>query len=159
MSYTRICVAVALQRYLDLPPVALRQRDLARAVARLDGASILVLSVNAPVEYLPGVETTDEKLARFAQPLLDEGLEVRAELREGRPSVEIEASVREAGADLVIIGSHSKRGPLDVGLGSTAAALRRDLEVPVIMIRPTPSEIERARELMIPKYPIIFPYG
>ncbi len=159
MSYECICVAVALQRYLDLPPVALRQRELARAVAKLDGAAIVVLSVNAPVELLPGVETTEEKLARFAQPLLEEGFAVRAELREGRPAEEIEAAVHECGADLLIIGSHSKRGPLDVGLGSTAAALRHDLEVPVVMVRPTHIEMERARELMIPRYPLIFPYG
>ena len=62
-------------------------------------------------------------------------------------------------ADLLIIGSHSKRGPLDVGLGSTASALLRDLETTVMMVRPTEAERRRAQELAIPRYPWVFPYG
>jgi len=67
--------------------------------------------------------------------------------------------VVEVGADLLIIGSHSKRGPLDVGLGSTAAALEHDLPATVLMLRPQDEEAAQARELMIPRYPIVFPYG
>jgi hypothetical protein len=59
----------------------------------------------------------------------------------------------------LIIGSHSKRGPLDVGLGSTASALLRELETTVITVRPTADEQEKALELMIPRYPVVFPYG
>ena len=62
-------------------------------------------------------------------------------------------------ADLLIIGSHSKRGTLDVGLGSTAAALHRELEATVITVRPTAEEQEMVQELMIPRYPLVFPYG
>ncbi len=75
------------------------------------------------------------------------------------PSREIAAFIEASGADVLIIGSHSKRGALDVGLGSTASALMSDLEISVIMVRPTEDEQERARELMIPKYPVVFPYG
>jgi len=59
----------------------------------------------------------------------------------------------------MIIGSHSKRSPLDVGLGSTAGSLAHDLPATVLMIRPMDEERERTRELMIPRYPMIFPYG
>ena len=48
---------------------------------------------------------------------------------------------------------------LDIGLGSTASALMRDLDVTVLMVRPTEEEQERAKELMIPRYPVVFPYG
>ncbi len=159
MPYTRICVAAALQRYLDITPIAARIRDLARNLALADNARVWVLSVEAPVELLPDVETMTEKLGRFAEPLVADGIEVETVLRKGRPSREIAAFVEESGIDLLIIGSHSKRGTLDVGLGSTASALMGDLETTVIMVRPTEEEQNRARELMIPKYPVVFPYG
>jgi len=159
MPYSRICVAAALQRYLDITPIAARIRDLARNLALADNARVWVLSVEAPVELLPDVETMAEKLARFAEPLVADGIEVETVLREGRPNREIAAFVEDSGIDLLIIGSHSKRGALDVGLGGTASALMRDLETTVIMVRPTEEEQNRARELMIPKYPVVFPYG
>jgi nucleotide-binding universal stress UspA family protein len=159
MAYTRICVAAALQRYLDITPIAARIRDLAGVLAAAYRVPISVLSVEAPVELLPDVETLEEKIERYAEPLRVEDLKVDIALRKGRPSTAIIAHVQAIGADLLIIGSHSKRGPLDVGLGSTAAALLRDLETTVLMVRPTEAEQEAARELMIPRYPIVFPYG
>lgn len=159
MSYQRIVAAFALQRYLDFTPIALRIRDLAATLSRASGAPLHLLSVDAPVELLPGVETTSDKLARLADPLREAGIDATTELREGRPSRVISSFVTEVGADLLIIGTHSKRGPMDVGLGSTASTIDRDLGATVLMVRPTPTEQETALELMIPKYPLVFPYG
>jgi len=159
MSYTKICVAAALQRYLDITPIAGRIRDLAGLLAAAYSIPVSVLSVEAPVELLPDVESMEEKIERYAEPLRGKGLEVDVMLRKGRPSHEIIAHMDEIAADVLIIGSHSKRGTLDVGLGSTASALLRDLETTVITIRPTAAEQERARDLMIPRYPVVFPYG
>ena len=159
MAYRRIVAAVALQRYLDFTPIALRIRDLAALLARSCGASLTILSVDAPVELLPGVETTRDKLERLCEPLRAAGTEVTAVLREGRPSKVIAEVVAELGADLLVMGTHSKRGPIDVGLGSTASAIDRELAATVLLIRPGPAEQEAARELMIPRYPLVFPYG
>jgi nucleotide-binding universal stress UspA family protein len=159
MAYTKICVAAALQRYLDITPIAARIRDLAGVLAAADDAPVSVLSVEAPVELLPDVETMEEKIGRYAEPLSAQGLQVDTFVRKGKPSREIIAHMEEVGADLLIIGSHSKRGPLDVGLGSTASAVLRDLETTVITVRPTEAEQEKASELMIPRYPVVFPYG
>jgi len=160
MSYSKICLAVALQRYLDITPIAARLRELAIALAQHSGGELAVLSVEAPVELLPEVETLEEKLDRFVEPIRESGLQVHAELRKGRPSREILAFVREVGGDLLVVGSHSKRSALDVGVGSTAAALLRELlDVPVLMVRPTDDEQDRAEELKIPRYPLVFPYG
>jgi nucleotide-binding universal stress UspA family protein len=159
MPYTKICVAAALQRYLDITPIAARIRDLAGVLAAADNAPVSVLSVEAPVELLPDVETMEEKIERYAEPLRAAGLEVDASVRKGKPSREIIAHMEEIGGDVLIIGSHSKRGPLDVWLGSTATALLRDLETTVITVRPTEAEQEKATELMIPRYPMVFPYG
>ncbi len=76
MGYQRICVAAALQRYLDFTPVALRQRELAGVLAKAYGAKIWVLSVDAPVPLLPDVETTEDKLRRYVGVLEEDGCEV-----------------------------------------------------------------------------------
>lgn len=159
MAYRKIVAAVALQRYLDFTPIAMRIRDLSALIATACGASLTILSVDAPVELLPDVETTADKLERLCEPLRAAGVEVATVLREGRPSKVISAVVAELGADLLVIGTHSKRGPIDVGLGSTALALERELGATVLLVRPTPAEQEAARELMIPRYPLVFPYG
>jgi len=140
MAYTRICVAVALQRYLDITPIAARLRDLAGVLAVADNAPVTVVTVEAPVELLPDVETTEEKLERLAAPLRDLGLMVNTNMLEGRPSEEIASLVKTIEADLLIIGSHSKRGD-------------------VLMVKPTIAEQEQAKELIIPRYPVVFPYG
>jgi len=138
MPYTKICVAAALQRYLDITPIAARIRDIAGVLAAAHNAPVSVLSVEAPVELLPDVETMKEKIERYAEPLKAKGLDVAVAIRKGKPSREIIAHMEEVGADLLIIGSHSKRGTLDVG---------------------REEEQEKARELMIPRYPVVFPYG
>ena len=52
------------------------------------GARVIALSVEAPVELLPGLETTTEKLERFVRPLREEGIDASTELRTGKPSRE-----------------------------------------------------------------------
>lgn len=159
MSYQTICVPVALQRYVGFTPIALRQRELAMALARQFDAEVMVLSVDAPITLLPHLQSTEAKLEQYAEPLRDEGIRHQTHFREGKPSREIRELTEELGADLIIIGSHSKRGPLVVSLGSTALALSRKTSVPVLMLWPTPDEVERTRELLIPHYPFVFPYG
>ena len=149
MSYKRICVPVALQRYLEFTPVALRQRDIALALASTFGSELHFLAVDAPIALLG-----TSWLVVFASEDI-EGANVV--LREGKPSSEILDYLEESRADLVIVGSHSKRGPIDVGIGSTASILSRKSPAPVVMIWPTEDEVERAKELKIPHYPIVFP--
>ncbi|MBI3128625.1 MAG: universal stress protein [Candidatus Tectomicrobia bacterium] len=159
MAASRIVLAVALQRYVDFPPVALRAREVAAALARAGRAVIDVVTVEAPASLLPDVESTEEKLNRFVRALRGMGLEVEGHLLAGKPSERIPSFVVHSGAEFLVIGSHSKRSPLDVGLGSTANALVGECPCPIVMVWPTREESARARELMIPGYPFVFPYG
>jgi nucleotide-binding universal stress UspA family protein len=160
MKLSKICVPVALQRYVPFPPVALRQRELAMVLALHYKAELHFLTVDGPVTLLPHLEETASKLKRLIEPLAQfDTLKVSIAHREGKPSKEIRTFVDEIAADAVIIGSHSKRSALDVGVGSTASALRHDMKATVIMIRPTTDETAQAKELMIPAYPFVFPYG
>ena len=159
MRASRIVLAVALQRYVDFPPVALRAREVAAALARAGDSAVEVVTVEAPGALLPGLETAEEKLGRFVRGLRDQGLEAEGHLLTGRPAERIPPFVVHCGADFLVIGSHSKRNLLDVGIGATANALVRACPCPVVMVWPTREESARARELMIPGYPFIFPYG
>ncbi len=161
MKYSRIVVAAALQRYIEPPPVAVRSREVGIALAKEHKAPVDVIAVDAPVRLLPGTESTEEKLNRFVEPFRNAGIEVRTHLLSGKPSdqiLEFLVTLRSE-TSLLIIGSHSKRGPLDVGVGSTSSALVKISPCPVLMIWPTLREAERTQELMIPGYPSVFPYG
>ena len=161
MTYSRIVVAAALQRYIEPPPVAVRAREVGIALAKEHKASVDVIAIDAPVSLLPGVESTAEKLNSYIEPFRDAGVEVKAHLLNGRPSEQIRQFLAEVGSgeSLLIIGSHSKRGPWDVGLGSTSSDLVNESPCPILMIWPTRQEAEQAQELMIPGYPFVFPYG
>lgn len=161
MSYNHVILAVALQRYLEPPPVAIRAREVGIALAKDHNASIDVIAVDAPVALLPGVESTPEKLNRFIEPIRAAGIDAHTHHFSGKPSeciLEFLATM-ESETSLLLIGSHSKHGPLDLGLGSTASTLARESPCPVLMVWPTLQEFERTNELMIPGYPFVFPYG
>lgn len=157
---TRRCigVAVALQRYVDVPPVAARQRDLAAAYARQTGAPIRILSVEAPVSLVASALSLDEKLRTYAQPLVDAGLDVETSVRRGRPASVVLEWLDDVGADLLVLGSHSKQSPVDVDMGSAARHLLREAPCAVVLVRPTVAEQERAKQMMIPHYPWAFVY-
>ena len=86
-------------------------------------------------------------------------LETAGHVLKGVPADVIQSFVVGAGSDLLIIGSHSKRGPLDIGMGSTSAAVTKSSPCSVLMVWPTKEEAERVKKLMIPAYPFVFPYG
>ena len=161
MTYARVIVAAALQRYIEPPPVAVRAREAGIAMAREHGAPVFVIAVDAPVALLPDVESTGEKLDRFVEPIRDAGIEVHPRLMSGKPSKKILEFLAGTGAgeSLLIVGSQSKRDILDVGMGGTARALLKESPCPLLMVCPTRQEAKRARELMIPGYPFVFPYG
>ncbi len=161
MKYSRVVVAAALQRYIEPPPVAVRSREVGIALAKEHKTPVDVIAVDAPVTLLAGTESTEEKLNRFVEFFRNAGVEVRSHLLSGKPSdqiLEFLATLRSE-TSLLIIGSHSKRGPLDVGVGSTSSALVKISPCPVLMIWPSLREAERTQELMIPGYLFVFPYG
>ena len=86
MSYNKILLAAALQRYVNFTPLALRQRELALALAQKFGAELHVLTTQAPAGLLPHVESTEEKLARYVEPMVDQEVAVHAVYRVGKPS-------------------------------------------------------------------------
>jgi nucleotide-binding universal stress UspA family protein len=159
METSCIVLAAALQRYVDAPPVAVKQRALCELLAKKNNARVYVISVEAPVSLAPGAEPLEKKLEAYVAPLKEAGVtidEITAE--KGKPHTVLPRYVKDVGADLLIIGSHSKRSPTEITIGGTATDLMRDVEAGVLLVKPNTAEYAKTKEMMIPSYPWTFPY-
>ncbi|NDY42743.1 universal stress protein [Dissulfurirhabdus thermomarina] len=121
-----------------------------RAFAEAFGAEVLAVHVVAeladmsglsvPAETLSGLEAdavagAERKLAAFVADRLG-GLPVATQVRLGDVAEELLAAVGDSGADLVIMGTHGRKGLDWVVFGSVAARLVRAAAVPVLTVNP-----------------------
>ena len=128
---------------------------LACALARDYGARLIVLHVaDVPtVAYGEGIvppnpeesrAAAQEQLDRLRVPRAD----VRAErrLEQGDPVTEILRVAREAGADLIVLGTHGRTGLGRLLMGSVAEQVVRRAACPVLTVRtPFPETAPEAR--------------
>jgi nucleotide-binding universal stress UspA family protein len=154
--YNNILLAAALQRWDRYSVHALAARDVAAALAR-QAKQLHVLSVydneggaRLPSSGLPAemvaqlreqhMQETDrlmtEKMDQYVAPLVSQGLPVAKILRLGSPRHVIVEVASEIEADLLVMGSHSKRGLLDIALGDTARHVSAHAPCTVLMIAP-----------------------
>src|SRR6266702_3941806 len=114
--YTTILLAAALQAWERYSTHALAARDVAATLAK--GAA--------------------QQLDVYMAPLRTEGMAVSPILRVGNPReviVEVAISLK---AELLILGSHSKRGLLDIMLGGTAQQVSKAAPCLVVLVSPQP---------------------
>jgi nucleotide-binding universal stress UspA family protein len=78
----------------------------------------------------------ERRMGDFIAPLKSAGIEVNTFLRVGKPREIIVQMARSVTADLLIIGSHSKRGIVDIALGGTARRLTHEAPCTVLMVSP-----------------------
>jgi nucleotide-binding universal stress UspA family protein len=157
--HKRILLAVAVQRFQDLAPQALGARDIAITLAKAYGAKVFVLTIlSRLVVPIEGGETTEEKLKKLIEPMQAAKLDIEAIIKDGVPAKVILEVAEEKQADLIIIGAHTKKAPLDLSLGGVAASVLKNTPVRVILVGPSKEEARKSRELLIPEYPEIFPY-
>ncbi len=154
-----ILLAVALQRYASIPPLALVLRDLASDLAQARNAPLTVLSVHTQVDQMPEKEGTEAKMALLVEPLVKKDLSLDFIVREGNPRELIQEVAREIGAQLIIMGTHMKREFFNTPLGGTAKAVIKNAPCRVLLLPPTAEESKETRELIIAAYPYVFPYG
>lgn len=138
---------------LDGSPTALLALDHAAALARLSGATVVLLHVIEPLRHSTGFERPsvyiDEVRPRFlaaGQALLDEaairlrqdGIGAETVLLESgieRVSEQIARQAETSGCDLIILGTHGRRGVDRLLLGSDAEQVARIAPVPVMLVR------------------------
>lgn len=156
--YDTILIAVALQDWKQYSAHALAVREVAAAIARGTSHRLHVLSVyaydNLKTSGLPSdlvtrhredmMHRTDEimgrKIDEYIAPLKEEGIGVAPILRVGNPRQDIVETATNLKADLLLIGSHSKRGLFDAVLGGTAQHVSRHAPCPVVLVSPKRQE-------------------
>jgi nucleotide-binding universal stress UspA family protein len=75
-------------------------------------------------------------LDRHAAEMMGQGLTVRKLIRVGDVIHELLDVIREEGVDMVVIGTHGRKGVSRFLLGSTAEKLVRSAACPVLTVRP-----------------------
>lgn len=147
--YQRLLVA------LDSTATSRLALEHAAALARLSGATVVLLHVLESFRHVSGFESpkvyAEEVLPRMraagrelldeaAAPLREQGIEVETVLLEGsdeRVAELIARRAEEAGVDMVILGTHGRRGVNRLLLGSDAEHVARIAPVPVMLVRST----------------------
>ena len=72
----------------------------------------------------------------YVAPLVSRGIAVSKIIRTGGPRHVIVEVASEIETDLLVIGSHSKRGLLDIALGDTARHVSTHAPYTVVMVVP-----------------------
>jgi len=152
--YNTILLAVALQQWEQYSAHALAAREVAAAVARGASQRLHVLSLythetvgiaglspdlaarHREDMILRTRELMERKMDEYVAPLKHEGLDVATTLQVGNPREDIVETAARLEADLLIIGSHSKRGLFDVMLGGTAQHVSRHAPCPIVLVSP-----------------------
>jgi nucleotide-binding universal stress UspA family protein len=158
IMYTTILLAAALQNWDRYSAHALAAREVAATLAKGASHNLHVLSVYDPPPIDTGalpaeiatrhredlLRRTDalmvEKMDAYVAPLKAEGLEVTPILRTGEPRDVIVQVATSMQADLLILGSHSKRGLLDIVLGGTAQQVSKSAPCLVVLVSPKKEE-------------------
>jgi len=133
----------------DLSDASTPAIDLAISIARHGGAALTVVhACELPVfpEGIPPVDYVTPLTTAAGQRLDDLLVGVRGRcpdavrvLKVGSPWQEILAAAAEVGADLVVVGTHGRRGLVHAVLGSVAERVVRLSPVPVLTVRSRPA--------------------
>ena len=127
---------------------ASRALDRAVGLAIETGATLHVLSVvdtaDLDLFVAPEADGVDDILRSAAEAAVDDateraeaaGVDVVRAVRVGAPHREICAYADEAGADIVVVGTHGRTGLSRALLGSVAARVVRSSTVPVLVVPP-----------------------
>ena len=138
----------------DFSPCSNAALDLALEIANRQGASLTLLHVCEVPSYqyfgggvyVPSPELVDvirkdaeAGLEAARQRLGGHGVAIDSKVLTGSPGPDIVGYAREHGYDLIVVGTHGRRGLRRLLLGSVAEIVVRSADVPVLTAR-VPSE-------------------
>ncbi|TAJ10523.1 MAG: universal stress protein [Nitrospirae bacterium] len=132
---------------VDFSDHSLEALEYAARVAKQFGAALTLLHVIEPVAY--GLDFTlsiggdaretraglEARLADLAAPLLAQGLAVKPLVRGGTPADSILDWTRHQACDLIVMGTHGRRGLAHLAGGSVAEAVLRRAPCPVLTVK------------------------
>jgi len=111
------------------------------ALAETHGAMLTVLFVYNPDMNTPGAPACEEETRLYWQAQLEQirpinpGIAVRHVLLEGDPATEIVRYGRDAGMDLIVMGTHGRTSVERTLLGSVAERVLRDAACSVLVVK------------------------
>ncbi len=151
MSITGSALDLRLKSVLmatDLSPASVKPLHHALAIARYYGAKLYVAHVVSPIPYLMagaealqlGCEGASQDMQQLLRDLLHDGslngLDHEFIIRHGSVWEELQAIIFQKQVDLVVVGTHGRRGIEKVLLGSVAEQVFRDATCPVLTVGP-----------------------
>jgi nucleotide-binding universal stress UspA family protein len=134
----------------DFTPTSRRALDAAISLAKLSHARLTILFVLAPVVLVPGQyvdghtmaalqtrarELSGQQLDSLAARARKAGVKTSVLLREGYAADQIVRACRSTKADLVVIGTHGRRGLPKFFLGSVADRVVATAPCAVLTVR------------------------
>jgi len=147
MAYKRILVpvdgsATAKRGLREAISLAKGQNAAIQLVHVIDAFHVAMMSVEGGAyiaDLLQSLERSGRRLLRAAEAQVRrQGLRVQAVLLESAAGPAADAIVRQArksGADLIVIGTHGRRGMNRLIMGSDAEQVVRNSPVPVLLVR------------------------
>jgi nucleotide-binding universal stress UspA family protein len=135
----------------DLSTVSKGAFSTALELAKSLRAELLIVHVNPPItpivpeQYIrPGIleqiefdtrHWAEKQLTRLATTATKSGVRVKTLLLAGDPADQILHEARARHADLVVVGTHGRRGVSKLILGSVAERVLRTASCPVVTVR------------------------
>jgi nucleotide-binding universal stress UspA family protein len=159
---------VSLERMLvpiDFSDCSLDALEYAAVVAGQAKASIELVHVLEPLSYgldftLSHADEREQKREKWAKRLQElssalaaAGLTVNNRLRGGLPADSILDAAREWPCDLIVMGTHGRRGVSRVMAGSVAEAVLRRAQCPVLTVRSPKFSLTHRRLVSSPAMP------
>jgi nucleotide-binding universal stress UspA family protein len=159
-------IAVTFERILvptDFSEVSQRALEYAKTIAKLDSSELLLVHVNPPLNLMtpPEAAWIDESEVRAQQEeqfeqsgaaLRSEGYRAQAISLTGALYDEILSTVKQYKVDLIVLGTHGKKGLERLLLGSDAEAVLRRAGCPVLSVGPAVPNLKdktwRIREII-----------
>ncbi len=159
-------VAVTFDRILvptDFTEISQRALAYAKALAKPGNSELLLVHVNPPMDLITPpeaawIDTTEiqslheEQLEQSGAALRSEGFRAQAISVTGPLYAELLSTIKQYKADLVVLGTHGKKGLERFLLGSDAEAVLRHAGCPVLSVGPAVPNLEdktwRIREII-----------
>ncbi len=143
-------VAATFERILvptDFSEMSDHALQYAKAIARQDNSQLLLVHVNPPVNLVTPPEgawideaeiqaAQEERLEQSGAALRSEGYRAQAISLTGPLYDELLSAVRHNEADLIVLGTHGRKGYERLLLGSDAEAILRHAHCPVLLVGP-----------------------
>ena len=132
---------------VDFSDCSLDALEYGTQIAKDFGASLTLLHVLEPIAYADDLtlaqqakqdrlkEGIDSQLKPYVSAIQSAGVSVREVIRGGVPADTIIESVRSSDCDLIVMGTHGRRGLSHLMRGSVAESVLRRASCPVLAVR------------------------